>query len=98
MTMTETRRPKQFGGQESKAEKRFDEVMESIKDLIPRKSWIELSDLAAGRAIDSFDYGVLVGLGKLPPDTGAFRDDAIVGVSEALTALSRYVEYMAERV
>jgi len=95
MTITETHRPSQFGGQKTRAENEFDEVMESIKDAIPLRTWNRIWDLSADRAINSFDYGVLVGLGKLPPDHGAFADDAIQGVSEALTTLSRFVEGMA---
>jgi len=97
MTMTETHRPRQFEGQETPAEKRFDEVMESIKDVIPRKAWCELSDQAGGRAINAYDLGVLVGLGKLVPDDLSLTADAMDGVSDTLKALAVWVGLMAER-
>ena len=97
MTVTETHRPRQFEGQETPAEKRFDEVMESIKDVIPRKAWIELSDQAAGRAIDAYDLGVLVGLGKLTPDDLTLTPDAMDGVSKALEGLAMWTKLMADR-
>ena len=97
MTMTETHRPRQFEGQETPAEKRFDEVMASIKDLIPRKAWIELVDLTARRAIDAYDLGVLVGLGKLTPDDLTLTPDAMDGVSKALEGLAVWTRLMADR-
>ena len=97
MTMTETHRPRQFAGQETPAEKRFDEVMESIRELIPAKALCELSDQAGGRAINAYDLGVLVGLGKLAPDDLSLTADAMDGVSDALKALAVWVGLMAER-
>ena len=97
MTITETHRPRQFEGQETPAEKRFDEVMESIKDLIPQKAWIELVDLTARRALDAYDLGVLVGLGKIVPDDLTLTPDAMGAVSDALKALAVWVGLMEER-
>ena len=97
MTMTETHRPGQFAGQETPAEKRFDEVMESINKLIPREAWVELVDLTGTRAIDAYDFGVLVGLGKLAPEDFSLTADAMDGVSDALKALAVWVGLMAAR-
>jgi hypothetical protein len=71
--------------------------MESIKDDVPPKAWTELSDQASGRAIDAYDFGVLVGLGKLVPDDYTITEDVVQGVSEALAALSQFVERMVNR-
>jgi Na+/H+-dicarboxylate symporter len=99
MTIAETHRPSQFEGQKTESEKRFDEAMESIKDIIPREVFMALSDQAAGRALDAYDFGVLVGLGKLTPEYGyTITEDIVRGVSESLVTLSQFVEHMAERV
>jgi hypothetical protein len=91
-------KPRYLGGAETESERRFHETLESVKDLIPVRAYMDLSDTAGERVWRSYDYGVGVGLGQLVRDDGdgMGRHAAISMVRTALDRIGQFVDQIAE--
>ncbi len=91
--------PQYFGGStEMECERRFHELLESVKDLVPGEAYRELSDTAGERVWRAYDYGVGVGLGQIVRDDtdGMGRHAAIAMVRNALGRIGQFVDQIAE--
>ncbi len=62
-------RPGFFGGDNTNAEQRWQEVFLGIRDQVPSDRWYDVEDLTGERVIEAYEYGVWAGLGRLVPSS-----------------------------